>query len=59
MSEVNYRRNGMKYSTTGKCWGMAPKAVRVRPAAEGPEAEVVARAACGEEGERKIVYDDV
>jgi len=26
MSEVNYRRNGMKYSTTGKCWGMAPKA---------------------------------
>ena len=25
MSEVNYRRNGMKYSTTGKCWGMAPK----------------------------------
>ena len=21
MSEVNYRRNGMKYSTTGKCWG--------------------------------------
>ena len=23
MSEVNYRRNGMKYSTTGKCWGMA------------------------------------
>ena len=27
MSEVNYRRNGMKYSTTGKCWGMAPKAV--------------------------------
>ena len=26
MSEVNYRRNGMKYSTTGKCWGMAPRA---------------------------------
>jgi len=26
MSEVNYRRNGMKYSTTGKCWGVAPKA---------------------------------
>ena len=26
MSEVNYRRNGMKYSTTGKCWGMSPKA---------------------------------
>jgi len=26
MSEVNYRRNGMKYSTTGKCWGIAPKA---------------------------------
>ena len=28
MSEVNYRRNGMKYSTTGKCWGVAPKAGR-------------------------------
>ena len=27
MSEVNYRRNGMKYSTTGKCWGMAPAKV--------------------------------
>jgi len=26
MSEVNYRRNGMKYSTTGKCWDLAPKA---------------------------------
>jgi len=26
MSEVNYRRNGMKYSTTGKCYGMSPKA---------------------------------
>jgi len=26
VSEVNYRRNRMKYSTTGKCWGMAPKA---------------------------------
>lgn len=25
MSEVNYRRNGMKYSTTGRCWGMVPK----------------------------------
>ena len=24
MSEVNYRRNVIKYSTTGKCWGMAP-----------------------------------
>jgi len=22
MSEVNYRRNGLKYSTTGKCWGL-------------------------------------
>ena len=27
MSEVNYRRNGMKYSTNGKCWGMAPVTV--------------------------------
>ena len=26
MSEVNYRRNGMKYSTSGKCWGLSPKA---------------------------------
>ena len=33
--------------------------VRVRPAGEGPEAEVVAGAAGGEEGERKIGYDDV
>jgi len=22
MSEVNYRRNGLKYSTSGKCWGL-------------------------------------
>ena len=21
MSEVNYRRNGNKYSSSGKCWG--------------------------------------
>jgi len=28
MSEVNYRRNGMKYSTTGKCWGMASTLLR-------------------------------
>lgn len=25
MSEVNYRRNGMKYSTSGKCWGVPKK----------------------------------
>lgn len=25
MSEVNYRRNGMKYSTSGKCWGIPKK----------------------------------
>ena len=33
--------------------------VRVRPAGEGPEAEVEPRAAGGEEGESKIDYDDV
>ena len=33
MSEVNYRRNGMKYSTTGRCWGMAPKAGGFNPSA--------------------------
>lgn len=26
MSEVNYRRNGNKYSSSGKCWGLSPKA---------------------------------
>ena len=36
MSEVNYRRNGMKYSTTGKCWGMAPKAGGFNPSARAP-----------------------
>ena len=33
--------------------------VRVRPAAERPEAEVEPRAAGGEEREEAIVYDDV
>ena len=41
MSEVNYRRNGMKYSTTGKCWGMAPVKVPgagcSEPGAQGPK----------------------
>jgi len=39
MSEVNYRRNGMKYSTSGKCWGLAPKAGAVASdrAAKGPK----------------------
>lgn len=39
MSEVNYRRNGMKYSTSGKCWGVAPKAgvVAGDTAAKGPK----------------------
>ena len=32
---------------------------RVRSAAEGPEAKVISRAACGEEREEAIVYDDV
>jgi len=26
MSEVNYRRNGVKYSSSGKSWGLSPKA---------------------------------
>ena len=25
MSEVNYRRNGQKYSSSGHCWGLSPK----------------------------------
>jgi len=37
MSEVNYRRNGMKYSTAGKCWGMAPKAGGGRGATALPD----------------------
>jgi len=52
MSEVNYRRNGMNppsrlrrlrragYSTTGKCWGMAP--TLLRHGYGGQEAGVVA-----------------
>lgn len=30
MSEVNYRRNGQKYSSSGHCWGIAPKAAKVK-----------------------------
>ena len=29
MSEVNYRRNGLKYSTSGKCWGVPAKKAKV------------------------------
>lgn len=29
MSEVNYRRNGQKYSSSGKCWGLSPKIGKV------------------------------
>ena len=25
MSEVNYRRSGQKYSSSGHCWGLSPK----------------------------------
>lgn len=25
MSEVNYRRNGLKYSSSGHCWGLSSK----------------------------------
>ena len=30
MSEVNYRRNGQKYSSSGHCWGLAPKVGKVK-----------------------------
>ena len=36
MSEVNYRRNGNKYSSSGKCWGLAPKIGQVKAADNGP-----------------------
>ena len=29
MSEVNYRRNGQKYSSSGHCWGLSPKVGKV------------------------------
>lgn len=32
MSEVNYRRNGQKYSSSGKCWGLSPKIGKVKAA---------------------------
>ena len=37
MSEVNYRRNGMKYSSSGKCWGVASKAEAGVAPAKGPK----------------------
>ncbi len=30
MSEVNYRRNGQKYSSSGHCWGLSPKVGKVK-----------------------------
>ena len=36
MSEVNYRRNGNKYSSSGKCWGQSPKIGKTKP--EDPSA---------------------
>ena len=36
MSEVNYRRNGQKYSSSGHCWGLSPKFGKVK--AEDPTA---------------------
>ena len=35
MSEVNYRRNGNKYSSSGKCWGLSPKIGKVKEAETG------------------------
>ena len=34
MSEVNYRRNGQKYSSSGHCWGLSSKVGKVK--AEDP-----------------------
>ena len=34
ISEVNYRRNGQKYSSSGHCWGLSPKVGKVK--AEDP-----------------------
>ena len=34
MSEVNYRRNGQTYSSSGHCWGLSPKVGKVK--AEDP-----------------------
>ena len=34
MSEVNYHRNGQKYSSSGHCWGLSPKVGKVK--AEDP-----------------------
>lgn len=34
MSEVNYRRNGQKYSSSGKCWGLSPKIGKAPSAAD-------------------------
>jgi hypothetical protein len=36
MSEVNYRRNGNKYSSSGKCWGLSPKIGIVKEADKSP-----------------------
>ena len=36
MSEVNYRRNGNKYSSSGKCWGLSPKIGKVKEPDNGP-----------------------
>ena len=36
MSEVNYRRNGNKYSSSGKCWGLSPKIGKVKEPPAGP-----------------------
>ena len=37
MSEVNYRRNGQKYSSSGHCWGLAPKIGKVKEVDKGPK----------------------
>ena len=39
MSEVNHRRNGQTYSSSGHCWGLSPKVGKVKEAdkrGEGP-----------------------
>ena len=37
VSEVNYRRNGNKYSSSGKCWGLSPKIGQVKVEDKGPK----------------------
>lgn len=37
MSEVNYGRNGLKFSSGGKCWGLSPKIGKEKELDNGPK----------------------